>query len=433
MRPSTSVLSLLSIIPFLTGRALGSTKSCKAKSTTGTSVIGVAAVATDGTTSAVGALSSLASGGTDLPSGTATSAPAGDSSIAAVDAGSSAPTSTAPASAAGNSSSTGTGVNPADPTISSGSHPTFEFKQPDKEDCKCGYKVSGLDDIYMPFKFQFNFSEIGDAGPFSGPDDLKQYGWRINEGHHVGGPSSNGTETDPTTGETKTVPINQCLGDPSSLSVQGGNLHLTMKGGQTPSGEMKCPEIIHDNATLYGIFQAEMQLDDTPGTCMAFWLNHTVNAENIADELDLEVISGAIMQPSPEGTAAGLWSTNWDVNGNSSDPLNLEHTTGSDGSSPTPFEIDPTLDFNTYTIAWVPGEYSPRYLNGKEIGSPSQHNAIHAQEATFNTWSNSASGWSAGPPVDDVTMKVRSVLFYYRTEEVQGLIDGCSEEDVCKV
>ncbi|KAK6904554.1 hypothetical protein I203_105370 [Kwoniella mangroviensis CBS 8507] len=436
MRSST--ISLLSILPFITGSALASTKSCSAKGTTGSSVIGVAAVATDGTTSAV-APSSSSSGDHTPPVGEVvpTSA-AGDesavSSVAAVDTGSSSSLTSAsaalPTSTGGSSNSTGGNSN--DPTISSGSHPTFEFKQPDKEDCKCGYKVSGLGDIYMPFKFQFNFSDIGDAGPFSGPDDLKQYGWRINQGHHAGGPSSNGTIWDEASGTLVDDPIYQCLGDPGSVSIQGGNLHLTMKGGQTPSGEMKCPEIIHDNATLYGIFQADIQLDNTPGTCQAFWMNHTIPGQ-YADELDIEALGGSMLEPTTEQPLPGLWSTNWDPNGNPNEPLDLNHTTGTDGKSPTPFPNDPTADFNSYIIAWVPGEYSPRYYNGKEIASPSQYNAIHAQEATFNNWSNNNKWWSGTVPQSDVTMKVRSVLFYYRTEEIQSLIDGCKEEDVCTV
>ncbi|WVQ64161.1 uncharacterized protein L199_002323 [Kwoniella botswanensis] len=433
MRSST--ISLLSILPSITGSALASTKSCSAKGTTGTSVIGVAAVATDGTTSVV-APSSSSSGDPTPPVGEIVSTSAvGDesavSSVAAVDTGSSSTSASAalPTSTGGSNSTEG---NSNDPSISSGSHPTFEFKQPDKEDCKCGYKVSGLGDIYMPFKFQFNFSDIGDAGPFSGPDDLKQYGWRINQGHHAGGPSSNGTVWDAASGKLVDEPIYQCLGYPESVSVQGGNLHLTMKGGQTPSGEMKCPEIIHDNATLYGIFQADIQLDNTPGTCQAFWMNHTIPGQ-YADELDIEALGGSMLEPTTEQPLPGLWSTNWEPNGNPNEPLVLNHTTGTDGKSPTPFPNDPTADFNSYIIAWVPGEYSPRYYNGKEIASPSQFNAIHPQEATFNNWSNNNKWWSGLVPQSDVTMKVRSVLFYYRTEEIQSLIDGCKEEDVCTV
>ncbi|WWC64197.1 uncharacterized protein I303_106805 [Kwoniella dejecticola CBS 10117] len=455
MRSTT--LSLLSILPLM-GRALAGT--CQAKSgsasATGTGVIGVAAVATDGGASAVSATTEApsASASASVPGPADAPAPigpdttyvppgeqstvitSGDSSApASASASASAPVASSSAAAGGNTTSSSSGSsNPDDPTISYGSHPTFELKQPDKEECGCGYKVSGLDDIWMPFKFQFNFSDIGDAGPFSGPDDLKEYGWRINQGHHVGGPSSNGSEYDAATGTTTEVPIYQCLGDPSSLSVQGGELVMTVKGGQTPSGSMQCPELIHDNATLYGVFQADIQFSDVPGTCQAFWLNHTI-ADKYSDELDLEVLGGAINSPNENQPIAGLWSTNWATDEDPSQPLLLNHTTGlgEQKKEPTPFPNDPTTSFNSYVIAWVPGEYSPRYYNGQEIMSPSQYNAIHPQEATLNNWSNNNKWWSGEVPQTDSVMKVRSVLFYYRTEEVQTLPAGCKAEDVCTV
>ncbi|WWC91383.1 uncharacterized protein L201_006327 [Kwoniella dendrophila CBS 6074] len=394
MRSTT--LSLISLLPFM-GHVLGST-ACKPKSTESVSASitapAVAAVATDGTE-------------LTPASGSATSSAINSEYTTAIDTGND------------------------EPTMAPGTHSSFTFKQQDKENCDCGYKVSGLGDIYMPFKFQFNFSSIPDSAAFSGEDDLKEFGWRINQGHHVGGPSSNGTKWD----GTKLIPENiyQCLGDPSSLSVKNGNLQLIVKGGQTPSDHMNCPEIIHNNETLYGIFQSEIQFSDVTGTCQAFWLNHTI-AGQYADELDIEVLGGAINKPNDNQPNPGLWSTNWDPNGNPNDPLNLTRSSGAnDNFLPTPFPNDPTKGFNTYTIAWVPGEYSPRYYNGQEVNSPTLYNAIHPQELTVNNWSNHVKGWSGEVPQEDSIMLVKSVLFYYRTEQFQSLPEGCKAEDVCIV
>ncbi|WRT68892.1 uncharacterized protein IL334_005874 [Kwoniella shivajii] len=415
MRMTT--LSLLSILPFI-GSALGGT-ACKPGATTAASVIGVGAVATDGSagvTAATEPTGNSINPDSGLPS-TAASTTAGGISAVATDA----------ASSTGAGSASVPVNTPAAPSVIPS---TLELKEPSKKECGCGYNVSAFGGFYMPYRFAFDFSTVEDKD-FTGPDDLLEYGFRINKGHHVGGPSSTGTSE---TGESE--PINQCLGDPSSVSFNNGSLLLTMKANQVLSGEMKCPEVIHNNSTLYGIFQSEIQLTDTPGTCQAMWLNHTDSAA-WGDELDIEVIGGAILSPNAQKTPPGLYSSNWDPMGDPNFPLDstkLPHTFGKDGNKqPDPFPSDPTGDFQKFAIAWLPGDYSPRYYNGKEIGSPKQYNAIHPQELSINNWSNGSPGWSAGPPTQDSKMRVRSVLFYYRTEEQQDLIQGCKLEDICEV
>ncbi|OCF31341.1 hypothetical protein I317_01203 [Kwoniella heveanensis CBS 569] len=422
MRSSFSLFAILSVLAASGVQA--STKSCSAKTGTGSTPASLAAVAGASSAPGVNNLANATTGvdASSAPSGSA-SAPASGSASVSVTSDSavvSPPISSSSGIAAVAGNSTASSAVDA-PAATVGYSHTGKFSGvPDLDlpdigkDCECGYKVKSLDSFYFRKRFSFDFSSLP-TQTFSSSDALLDKGWIIKDSSsHVGGPSDVG---------------NQCLGDPSSLSIEEGALQLTVKAGQTLSSNMKCPEISHTDPALHGVFQAEMQLSAVEGTCQAFWLNHT--SEVTADELDIEVIGGTHKVMGAGGAGPGIYSTSWEPSDDPGKPNDIEHT---HGLAPFP-DIDtndPTETFNKYTIAWLPSSQQ-RYYNGIAINTTTQYNAVNPMNATINNWSNGFAGWSGAFPTTDSVLKVKTVLFYYNTETEFDLKEGCSESDVCEV
>ncbi|KIR41273.1 hypothetical protein I307_04347 [Cryptococcus deuterogattii 99/473] len=78
-----------------------------------------------------------------------------------------------------------------------------------------------------------------------------------------------------------------------------------------------------------------------------------------------------------------------------------------------------------------------RYYNGVKQDSPTENQPEHTMIFTINNWSNGGTGWTHGPPTgEDSNLRVKSVLLYYRTQDVRdmaALDSSCTDSDVCKV
>ncbi|ODO08337.1 hypothetical protein L198_00061 [Cryptococcus wingfieldii CBS 7118] len=276
------------------------------------------------------------------------------------------------------------------------------------EDCKCGYKVSSLNDQYFPYQFSFAFSSVDDGSA----DSLADQKWVLNDGDFVGG-AANG---------------NRCWGKKDNLYIDGGNLVLKVPKDQTASPNMECAEIAFEETNITGgIFQTTAMLSGVDGTCQAFWLNHSI-ATQYADEVDIEVISSTI-------DTDGIWYSNWPPNGdpNTPDDLSSAHT---NVVVPDIDSSDPRKTYNNYTIAWL-DDSTNRYYNGAKQDSPTDNQPEHSMMFVINNWSNGGSGWTLGPPTgEDSLLKVKSVLLYYKTADKTQMSDlggDCQESDVCTV
>ncbi|WVQ93361.1 hypothetical protein IAU59_000429 [Kwoniella sp. CBS 9459] len=422
MRSSLSCFTLLSALAAT--NVLASTKSCVPKSSSTTTSSGGPLAAVADSTSALGA-NNLAgdTAGATAPSnaatGTSAAVPGSSDVVSTSSASGGMPSSSDPAAVANGTASSSTGASA--PVATDGQTHTGKFSgvpnlelQDIGKDCECGYKVKSLDSFYFRKRFSFDFGTLP-TQTFQSADALVDQGWIIKDSaSHVGGPTEEG---------------HQCLGDPSSLSIDGGALQLTVKSGQTLSSSMKCPEISHADPALHGVFQAEMQLSPVEGTCQAFWLNHT--SKLTADELDIEVIGGTHKVMGAGGAGPGIYSTSWEPTSDPNKPNDIIHTHGLE-PFPDIETNDPTETFNKYTIAWLPTSQQ-RYYNGIAVNTTTQYNAVNPMNATLNNWSNGNPGWSGALPTTDSVLKVKSVLFYYNTETEHDLKEGCSEADVCEV
>ncbi|ODN74721.1 hypothetical protein L202_07050 [Cryptococcus amylolentus CBS 6039] len=301
------------------------------------------------------------------------------------------------------------------PPAPSQTYPVLNLAGP-PENCTCGYAVQSLGGPYYPFRYTFTPSSLDD-GTMTSPDDLLQYGLKINDGKHAGGEGEDGA---------------QCWGRYQNVRIEGDDLVLTVPGGQTLGPDMDCAEVTHNVSTFGGVYQAEAKLSDVAGTCEAFWLNHTI-ADTFADEVDIEILTGKL-------ESDGIYYTNWPPFGNPNDPSSLISNYTQTVPFPGLDTRSPTSTYNNYTIVWQADRLGQngtlRYYNGEAQEDPRTNLPAHAMDYNINAWSNGAPGWSAGPPTADSELRVKSILLYYQTETVKSIGDisaECSSSDVCKI
>ncbi|WVQ79467.1 hypothetical protein IAT38_001566 [Cryptococcus sp. DSM 104549] len=432
-RPSSTTADAMGSTATGAADATGATDAASATDTvagsSGTNVAGgdsaVASVTTDSaaasatdlgaenvaTSGAVG--DDAAASGTDTAAGSATATADGSATATTADESATA----ADGSATGAAGATGTATSAAadsTATGTSGTGGTLTLSAP-TEDCSCGYTISSLNDVFFPYTFSFAFSSETDR-TLSGPDDLSDKGWIVNEGRHAGGEGENG---------------NQCWGRYGNMAIESGDLVLTVPGGQELSSNMSCAEISYGEAVTGGVFQTEAMISNVAGTCEAFWLNHTI-ADMYADEVDIELLTGKL-------ESDGIYYTNWPPFGNPNDPTTLQ-SNYTQVPFPDMTSNDPTSTYNNYTIVWLNGDdgqnATMRYFNGAQHDSPTTNLPVHPMNFTINNWMNGAAGWSGGPPTEDAHLRVKNVILYYKTESVATMIDlssSCTTDDVCKV
>lgn len=121
------------------------------------------------------------------------------------------------------------------------------------DDCSCGYVLSAHNNAYFPKHALADFSVLPD-GQLTSATALQSLGFRIADGYAIGGTSSDGT-----------MPI----GSYKNLYVRSGVLHLDVPGGQKTGGQVSGAEIDSMETFLFGVFEVDMQLDATPGTCQS--------------------------------------------------------------------------------------------------------------------------------------------------------------------
>ncbi|KAK8843451.1 hypothetical protein IAR55_007108 [Kwoniella newhampshirensis] len=308
---------------------------------------------------------SVSPGTGSLVSGTGDGASAASSGSAM----SPAPAPSASASASASASSTGNTTQSASQGSGSG---VFLTDASSLSNCKCGYRISSLGNTYLPLSYSFSFSSEAD-GVLSPTRDLSDKGWVVNHDQDAGG-------SDPSTG-------GQCWGSYENLKIDGGDLVLTVPGGQKVGPEMKCAEIAHNETVTGGVFQTTAMLSGVSGVCEAF---------------DAHVLY--------EYTKAS---------GSDSDAFNLS---------------------SFRSLTWLQDQggkiSTTRYVNGQVSTTPSGNEATHPMIMTINNWSNGGAGWSKGPPQKDAEMRVKSVLLYYKTEKISKMEDlggDCRASDICEV
>ena len=58
---------------------------------------------------------------------------------------------------------------------------------------------------------------------------------------------------------------------------------------------------------------------------------------------------------------------------------------------------------------------------------------MHPSDVIINHWSAGIEGFTEGPPVKAVVMKVKGATLYYKTPSKSKLPAGCSLSQACKV
>lgn len=117
-------------------------------------------------------------------------------------------------------------------------------------------------------------------------------------------------------------------------------------------------------------------------------------------------------------------------------PRGSTYHTESDGTV-VPFPAPPTTAFHNYTLFWPPASTTPRQTSFLFDGTPlktfERFTSVNPSGAYINHWSNGQESFTQGPPVGDAVLRVSGVAWYYSTEEVPGLPEGCTMQQACRV
>ncbi|WVQ81539.1 hypothetical protein IAT38_003663 [Cryptococcus sp. DSM 104549] len=294
-------------------------------------------------------------------------------------------------------SSTVNGSSPSDTTAASSPTGTTSSSG----SCECGYVLPAYDDAYFPSSHTVDFSTVAAGTSFS------SLGLEVTDGWRVGSTASDGT---------------RCVGSTENVVISDGAMLLTVPGGQSTGGTVSGAEVAFSTIVSGGVFTMEAQLDAGHGTCQSIF-TYTQDEGTGRDEQDIEMLGQSLMTKSDTGVEPGIQLTNWDPSGSGNDFLI------------TPFTADPTTSYHNYTVGWLSGG-TKYYFDGQELDSPSKYSSVNPSSVIINNWSNGESTFTQGPPTADVTLKVKSITFYYQTDSLSNYPaypTGCSASDACRI
>ncbi|ODO01647.1 hypothetical protein I350_06471 [Cryptococcus amylolentus CBS 6273] len=266
-------------------------------------------------------------------------------------------------------------------------------------DYSCGYILSSHSNAYFPRSYAVSFSSLS---------SLADSEFVITDGWQVGGVGPDGTRS---------------VGSTENVKIIDGDMVLTVPGGQSVGGEVTAAEVTFREVVGGGVFTMEAQLDGGAGTCQSIF-TYTQSTDVGNDEQDIEMLGQSLLSSASNGAEPGIQLTNWD-------PTNA----GENEEKSTAFPDDPTTAYHNYTIGWLPGG-TKYYYDGQELEGPSKYASVNPSNLIINNWSNGDASFTAGPPSADVSLRVKSVTFYYQSETLDSYPanpSGCSEVDACVV
>ncbi|WVQ81353.1 hypothetical protein IAT38_003476 [Cryptococcus sp. DSM 104549] len=267
--------------------------------------------------------------------------------------------------------------------------------------CKCGHILSAYDDAYFPLSHTVDFSTVASGTPFS------SLGLKVTDGWPVGNPAADGT---------------RCVGSTSNVWIGDGAMMLKVPGGQSAGGTVSGAEVSFNTNVSGGVFTMEARVDPGHGTCQSIF-TYTNNLDTGRDEQDIEMLGQSLMTKSDTGKEPGIRLTNWDPSWSGT------------ATTVSPFTTDPSTSYHNYTVGWLSGG-TKYYLDGKVLDGPTKWSSVHPSRVIINNWSNGDQTFTQGPPTADVTLRVKSITFYYQTEPITSYPAypaGCTASDACRI
>ncbi|WRT68897.1 uncharacterized protein IL334_005879 [Kwoniella shivajii] len=268
-------------------------------------------------------------------------------------------------------------------------------------DCSCGYVLSKYNNAYFPKALRVSFDTVKSIA------DLNKAGFEVNTGWGIGTAADDG---------------GHAIGSTNNVGFSNGAMTLKVPGGQKKGKAITGAEINFANSVGGGVFTMNAQLSAVEGTCQSIF-TYTSDSSKYGDEQDVEILSTSILT-STNGVPPGVQLTNYD-------PAN----TGNNDAVIDPFPNNPTTGYNDYTIGWLKGG-TKYFYNAKVLNSPTKYSSIHNSLVLINNWSSGDESFTAGPPVKDNILQVKSVTFYYQTQNLDAypaLPSGCTQAKACIV
>ena len=186
----------------------------------------------------------------------------------------------------------------------------------------------------------------------------------------------------------------------SSVSFPDGYLHLTVTGGQD-SDPIKGGEVSTSiSDILYASVRTTAIFSPVPGTChgLFFYKSDT-------QEIDIEYLTDPHSTSNPGNGSIPLQLTN--------QPADGVHADESHQRYPAPGTA--TSEEHVYRIDWTEGK-TVFYVDGVQAEVFTKNVPTQAGTWLWNNWSNGDKGWSAGPALQNNTLKIKRIeMFYNRT------------------
>ncbi|KAK6331849.1 hypothetical protein TWF718_002389 [Orbilia javanica] len=252
--------------------------------------------------------------------------------------------------------------------------------------CACGYYVPETKETFT-HRITLNPSALDNSNIAA---SLSKQGWAI----------SNWVQTS----KPKNIKYS-----PSNLKYNSNAkaLELIVSGGPASRSTINSAEISTTiDKILYGSFRFNVKASSVAGACSGLFYYKDDN-----HEIDIEILTSHIHNTTTQKDGIPKPGVQLTVQ-----PLTENQAFKNYKVVPFDGRFDPTKGYHEYRFDWL--KSGVKYIvDGNSYGTYTRFIPKTAGTVLINNWSNGDPYWSAGPPLQNSILSVRSVDIYYNTTD----------------
>ncbi|KAK6524693.1 hypothetical protein TWF281_011594 [Arthrobotrys megalospora] len=196
---------------------------------------------------------------------------------------------------------------------------------------------------------------------------------------------------------------------PSNLKYNSNSkaLELIVSGGLPTRSSIPSAEIsTMMDRILYGSFRFNVKVSSVAGACSGLFFYKDDN-----HEIDIEILTSHIRNSTTQRDGVPKPGVQLTVQ-----PLTKNQVLTNYKVVPFDGKFDPTKGYHEYRFDWLKTgvKYS---VDGSSYGTYTRFIPKTAGQIIINNWSNGNPYWSAGPPLQNSILSVRSVDIYFNTTD----------------